>query len=134
MPIHQEVTYPVAPERVYEVLTDGPKFMAATDRPAKIGDSAGAAFSLFGGNVEGRHIELVPGERVVQAWRFPAWDAGVYSIVRLSLNREGAGTRLVLDHDGVPEGPAPLYPSWHEHVATNWPVYYFEPIARYFAT
>ena len=41
--------------------------------------------------------------------------------------------RLVLDQDGYPQGSSPLYPSWHEHIATNWPVFYFEPFAKYFA-
>jgi hypothetical protein len=32
-----------------------------------------------------------------------------------------------------PEGPSPMYPTWHQHLSTNWPVFYFEPIAKYFA-
>jgi uncharacterized protein YndB with AHSA1/START domain len=70
MPIHQEATYPTAPERVYEVLTNGEYFAAATGKRAQLSDREGEAFSLFDGWVEGRQIELVPGERVVQAWRF----------------------------------------------------------------
>jgi uncharacterized protein YndB with AHSA1/START domain len=131
--VHQEVRLPAAPESVYEALTDGAIFATLTGRPAELGKGEGAVFSLFGGNVQGRHIELVPAERVVQAWRFPVWEPGVYTIVRFTLKREGAGTRLVLDQDGIPDGVSPLYPSWHEHIAANWPVFYFEPLAKYFA-
>jgi uncharacterized protein YndB with AHSA1/START domain len=67
MSIHQEATFPDSPERVYELLTDGVKFAAATGRPAKIGAGEGATFSIFGDYIHGQQIELVPGRRVVQA-------------------------------------------------------------------
>ena len=69
MSIRQEVTFPVSPERVYELLTDSAEFAAASGMPARIKASEGAAFSIFGGYIQGRQIELVPGERIVQSWR-----------------------------------------------------------------
>lgn len=133
MSIHQEVTFPVSPERVYELFTDGVKFAAATGKPAEIGAGQGATFSVFGGYIQGRQIELVPGQRVVQAWRGSDWGPGIYSLVRFTLTPEGKGTKLVVDHDAYPEGKSPMYPSWHEHLSANWPVFYFEPFAKYFA-
>src|SRR5450432_847912 len=132
MSIRQEVTFPLSPERVYELLTDGTKFAAATGRPAQIGGE-GAPFSIFGDYISGRQIELVPGQRIVQAWRGADWGPGVYSLVRFTLTPEGNGTKLVVDHDAYPEGKSPMYPSWHEHLSTNWPVFYFEPFAKYLA-
>jgi uncharacterized protein YndB with AHSA1/START domain len=132
MSIHQEVTFPASPERVYELLTDGAKFAEATGRPAKIGGE-GATFSIFGDYINGRQIELVPGQRIVQAWRGADWGPGVYSLVRFTLIPEGNGAKLVVDHDAYPEGKSPMYPSWHEHLSTNWPVFYFEPFAKYLA-
>lgn len=126
MAIHQQATFPVAPERVYELLTNGAKFGEVTGRPGKGGGSAGAYFSLFDDWLEGRQIELVPTERVVQAWRFTDWDPGVYSIVRFTLTRNGEGTKLTVDHDGY---PADL----HEHLSTNWAPFYFAPFAKHFA-
>jgi uncharacterized protein YndB with AHSA1/START domain len=126
LPIRQEATFPAAPERVYELLTNGVKLGEVTGRPGKGGGSAGAYFSLFDEWLEGRQIELVPGERVVQAWRFTEWDPGVYSIVRFTLTREGEGTRLTVDQDGY---PAEL----HEHLATNWRPFYFDPMTKHFA-
>jgi uncharacterized protein YndB with AHSA1/START domain len=131
MGIHQEAIIGAPPERVYAVLTDGDAFAAATGQPAQIGDSEGERFTLFGGRVEGRQIELVPGERVVQAWRFGGahpgtWDAGVYSLVRFTLTPEGAATKLVIDHDGIPQ-------EWEEHIASGYPAFYRDPLARYLA-
>jgi activator of HSP90 ATPase len=134
MPIHQEATFPASPERVYELLADAEKFAAATGRPAKIGEGQGATFSIFGDYIQGRQIEMIPGKRVVQAWRGSNWGPGVYSIVRFTLIAEGKGTKLVVDHDAYPEGASPMYPSWHEHLSANWPVFYFEPFAKYLAS
>lgn len=131
MAIHQEISFEAAPERIYRLLTDGGEFAAATEKPSEIEAGEGGKFSIFGGYIEGRQIELVPGQRVVQAWRGVDWAPGEYSVVRFHLQAEGSGTRLLLDHDGYPEGESPLYPSWHEHLSANWPVFYFEPFAKY---
>ena len=56
MSIRQEVTFPVSPERVYELLTDSSKFAEATGRPATIGETEGYTFSIFGGYISGRQV------------------------------------------------------------------------------
>jgi uncharacterized protein YndB with AHSA1/START domain len=131
MTIHQEALIDATPLEVFAYLTDGETFAAATGKAARVKAWAGSAFSLFDGRVEGRQIELVPGQRVVQAWRFgdahpDVWDDGVYSIVRFTLTPEGDRTRFVVDHDAVPA-------EWHEHLETGYPIFYQEPMARYFA-
>jgi uncharacterized protein YndB with AHSA1/START domain len=133
MPIHKEVSLVAAPERVYQLLTDSAEFALATGRPAQIDATEGGAFSIFGGYIQGRQLELVPGKRIVQSWRGIDWAPGAHSLVRLTLTPEANGTRLSVDHDAYPEGPSPIYPSWHEHLATNWPVFYFEPFANHLA-
>ena len=129
MPIHQEALIDAAPEDVYAVLTDGAKFTAATGQPAQLSDREGDVFTLFGGRVEGRQIELVPGERVVQAWRFGGdhpepWDAGVYSVVRFTLTPEGEATKFVIDHDGIP-------PEAEQRIATGYASFYQGPLVEY---
>jgi activator of HSP90 ATPase len=133
MPIHQEVSFKATPEQLYQLLTNGGEFAAATEKPAEMETGEGGKFSIFGGYIEGRNIEIVPSQRVVQAWRGIDWAPGTYSVVRFNLIPQGNGTRLVLDHDAYPEGPSPVYPSWHEHLSANWPVFYFEPFAKYLA-
>src|SRR5262249_36822912 len=101
------------------------QFAEATgNRDASIDASAGGAFSLFGGFIGGRTIELVPGARLVQAWRAQNWDPGVYSLVRFTLAADGAGTRVVLAHTSFPPG--------HEtHLAGGWASNYWEPLTKY---
>jgi uncharacterized protein YndB with AHSA1/START domain len=128
--IRQDALVPAPPQQVFELLTSGSLFCAATGQPAEITDREGDTFSIFGGRVEGRQIELVPGERVVQAWRFgqahpSAWEPGVYSTVRFALEPAGDGTRLVIDHTGIPA-------EWTEHISRGYPTFYQDPIMAYF--
>jgi activator of HSP90 ATPase len=137
--IHQEVILKAAPVRVYEALTDADKFQHVTllsaavksgmvqlTVPAEISREAGGAFTLFGGHIRGRNIELIPNERIVQAWRAGDWDSGIYSIARFELSKAGAGTRLVFDHTGFPVGKA-------EHLAAGWKENYWEPLEKFLA-
>jgi activator of HSP90 ATPase len=67
--IHQEVVFNASTERIYEVLTDAKQFSEITGAPTEITTEAGGSFSCFGGMIFGRNIELLPGKRIVQAWR-----------------------------------------------------------------
>jgi activator of HSP90 ATPase len=130
MSIHQEAVIQAGPGQIYEYLTNGDIFAAATEMPAQLGDREGELFSLFGGRVEGGQIELVPAQRVVQAWRFgnahpDVWEPGVYSIVRFTLRPEADATRLLIDHDGIP-------PEWQDHIESGYPTFYERPVTRYF--
>jgi activator of HSP90 ATPase len=127
MTIHQSATLPASPDRIYTLLLDSAQFTAATGgRTAEIGHVEGAAFSLFGGPIHGRQIELVPNRRIVQAWRAANWPAGTYSIVQFTLAPDGAGTKLTLDHSGYPDDQ-------HDHLSSGWEANYFAPFAKFFA-
>jgi uncharacterized protein YndB with AHSA1/START domain len=131
--IHQEVVFAASRERVYRALTDAKQFtqvttfsMVKSAPPAEISADAGGKFSCFGGYISGRHIELVPNQRIVQAWRTGAWDPGVYSIAKFELMEQGSGTKLVFDHTGFPNGSA-------DHLAEGWNINYWQPLMMYLA-
>jgi activator of HSP90 ATPase len=83
--LHQEIDIKANAQRIYEVLSDSKQFAAFTGMPAEIDPKAGGALSMFGGLIVGRNVELVPNQRIVQAWRPASWDPGVYSIVKFEL-------------------------------------------------
>jgi uncharacterized protein YndB with AHSA1/START domain len=131
--IHQEIAFKASRKRVYEALTQADQFTKVIglskfsgDSAAVISREAGGAFSLFGGHIVGRHIELVPNERLVQAWRAANWERGVYSIVRFDLKEQGDQTRIIFDHTGFPNGQA-------EHLLEGWNSHYWEPLQKYLA-
>jgi activator of HSP90 ATPase len=121
--IHQEITFAAPPSRVFEVLADPKRFAEVTGAPAIGEPTEGASFSVFGGHIVGRHVELVEGKRVVQAWRAKTWPEGVYSVARFELLPEGSGTKVVLDHDAFPA-------DMKEHLAKGWQSNYWDNIAK----
>jgi activator of HSP90 ATPase len=122
--IHQEVDFKTPPARIYEVLLDAKQFSAFTKDTAEIQARPGGAFKLFGGVIEGRNIELVPSQRIVQAWRPKYWAAGVYSIVKFELVAHDSGTRIILDHTGFTED------TW-KGLNEGWPMRYWDPLHKY---
>jgi activator of HSP90 ATPase len=86
--IRQEVNIKASPQRVYDTLLDGKRFSEFTGAPAEIDAKSGGTFSCFGGVITGRNIELLPNERIVQAWRVAVWPDGHYSIVNSNCSRK----------------------------------------------
>jgi activator of HSP90 ATPase len=137
--IHQEPVFTASCKRVYEALTDTEQFdkiiqlsgvmksMHLGGNPTEISRDVGGAFTLFGGYITGRHVELVPNERIVQAWRTGSWDPGVYSIAKFELVEQGSGTKIVFDHKGFPKGAA-------ETLASGWKAHYWEPLQKLLAS
>ena len=128
--IHQNVDFKKSPAHVYEALLDEKQFSAFSGGyPAEIRRQEGGAFSCFGGMITGRNIELVPNQRIVQAWRVKVWPEGFYSIVSFELQAQGGGTRLTLEHKGFPD-------EMRAHLAGEmpeggWHRQYWEPLQKY---
>jgi len=123
--IHQEIDFKASPTRIYEALMDSEQHADFTaNGAADISREPGGTFTCHGGAISGRNIELVPGKRIVQAWRVANWDEGIYSIVKFELKDYDGGTRIVLDHAGFPDGDA-------EHLGEGWHARYWEPLRKY---
>lgn len=131
--IHQETSFEASPAQLYQVLMSSkgfsdckkksfPSFSAAS---ATIDPVVGGGFSLFDGHIVGRILELVPNERIVEAWRVVDWPAGIYSVARFEFRAHGTGTAVVFDHTGFPKG-------LKEHLASGWTEHYWDALAKYF--
>jgi len=122
MNIHQEVTIQAPAKAVYDLLLDAKGFGEMTGgREAEISSEVGGACSLFGGAISARNVELVPGRRVVQAWRSNDWPEGVHSIVKFDLSEEGGRTRLVFDQAGHPDAAT-------DTLREGWQQMYWQPM------
>jgi activator of HSP90 ATPase len=136
--IHMEPVFTASRKSVYEVFLDAKQFDASTklseamksgklpSAPTQISREVGGAFQLFGGFIIGRHLELVPNERIVQAWRVAYWDAGNFSIVKFVFADQSTGSKIIFDHGGFPKGDA-------ENLVAGWKGNYWEPIAKLLA-
>ena len=124
--LHQEIEIEAAANRIYDALLSSKQFTKFSGLPAEIEPKAGGAFSMFGGLVVGMTIEVVPDQRIVQAWRPAAWDPGVYSAARFELKPQAGGTLIVLDHTGFPEGK-------FDSLDYGWHLHYWEPLKKFLA-
>jgi activator of HSP90 ATPase len=137
--IHQEVTFKASRKRIYDALTDAKQFeqvvhlsdavktrMPPNAPATSISTEPGGTFSTFGGLIVGMQIELVPDERIVQAWRPAYWKPGAYSIVKFALADTDSGTKLTLDHRGFPDGDG-------QSLLDGWNKNYWDPLQKFLA-
>src|SRR3954466_11425820 len=123
--IHQEIDFDAPPEKIYQILLDSRLFADFSGGgAADINPSEGGAFSLFGGRIVGRNIELVANKRIVQAWRESVWPPGEYSIVRFELQPGQPKTKVVLDHTGFSPGD-------FAHLEPGWKARYWDPLKKF---
>jgi len=121
MPINQTVEFSCSPADVYRALTSSEAFASATGAPADIAPDEGGAFSCFGGQITGRHVELSPDRRIVQAWRAGPWPEGAYSIVSFDIAPSDGGATLTMEHAGYPD-------TMGDHLEGGWQDMYWKPL------
>ncbi|HYA71224.1 MAG TPA: SRPBCC family protein [Thermoplasmata archaeon] len=124
-PVHHEVEFRVKPKEVYDAYLDSRRHARMTGQPAKMSKKVGGQFVAGGEYITGTNVELIPGRRIVQAWRASEWPEGIYSILRLELKPKGKGSRLIVDHVGVPD-------EFRDGVDSGWHEFYWEPMKAYF--
>jgi uncharacterized protein YndB with AHSA1/START domain len=125
--IRQVVTVAASPVEVYRVLMSSRLHAEFTGAPAKISPRVGGTIMAWGGYIHGMNLALVPGKRIVQAWRpsEETWPKDHDSKVQFELSPTPRGTRIRFTHSNVPaEHAAHLSKGWHES--------YWEPLSRYF--
>jgi activator of HSP90 ATPase len=101
--IRQSVTFKAPPHEVYEALMNSRQHAKLTQAPARISRKVGGAFSAYGDYITGTNLELVPDQKIVQAWHASEWPAGHMSRVTFRLAPVPGGTRLTFTHSGVPD-------------------------------
>jgi activator of HSP90 ATPase len=124
-PVHHEVEFSAKPNDVYNAYLDSRRHARITGQPAKMSKKEGGKFSAGGHYISGYNVELVPGKRIVQAWRASEWPKGSYSILRLELKSKGKGSKVIVDHLGIPD-------RFRDGVDKGWYEFYWNPMKAYF--
>ena len=126
--IKQRVKFKAPPATVYDLLADSGKHSAVTGRHAMISGEVGGVFSACGNDISGINVDLVPGRRIVQAWRHRKFPDGIFSMAAVTLApTPDGGTELVLTHRGVPKELIPeIEDAWREQYWSRMRAYLAE--------
>jgi uncharacterized protein YndB with AHSA1/START domain len=118
--IKQKITLKAKPAVVYRMLTDARAHAKFTGAPSVIDKRPGGAFNVWGGYVKGFNVELVPGKRIVQAWRGSDWPKGAWSIITYELRpKKGGKTEITFTQHGAP-------PAQVAHLKDGWKSNYWD--------
>jgi len=123
--IKQKVKFEASSKAVYKLLADSKLHSAFSGERANISTKVGGAFSAYSGYITGINVDLLPGKRIVQAWRAKDFPAGIFSMATFNLaeTRDG-GTELMLTHRGVPKDLIP-------GIENGWREYYWNRMKDY---
>jgi uncharacterized protein YndB with AHSA1/START domain len=122
-PITQDYEIQATPAQVFEALTDPALIEKWSGAPARMDAQVGTQFSMFGGNITGTNLEVVPDRKLVQAWYGGDWEEP--SHVTFTLVAVADGTRVELRHEDVPEDEVAT-------ISQGWKEYYLGPIQHMF--
>lgn len=119
--IRQTVTFKATPHQVYETLMDSKKHAELVGADAKITKKVGDKFTIYGGDIEGVNLELVPDKKIVQSWRYNDFPEGHYSKATFLLEESKGGTKLTFVQTEVPEDR-------YSDISQGWKDYYWQPM------
>lgn len=117
---------PGSPEEIYNAWLDSAQHSAMTGGIAEVSDKAGETFSAWDGYISGKNIELVPGKRIVQAWRTVEFsDDESDSHLEITFETHAEDTLVTIRHGNLPSHGMQYEQGWIDN--------YFEPMKIYFA-
>lgn len=123
--IKQKVKFQAPPITIYSLIANAKSHQAFTGKPASNDEVIGGRFSSYGGSIKGINVDLLPGKRIVQAWREKRFPEGIFSMATFNLvPTKNGGTELTLTHRGVPKDLIPK-------ISAEWRELYWERIKRY---
>jgi hypothetical protein len=84
------------------MLMDSRKHRSLSGMAAKISKKVGGKFTAWGPHISGFNLALLPGRKIVQAWRATGWSPDHYSIAIFDIKKVPDGSLLEFTQIGVP--------------------------------
>ena len=124
--IKQAISFNTTPIKVYEMIMNAEKHSAFTQSKVEMSPEVKGDFCVFDGYCHGYNIELIEGEKIVQAWHFEedGWPEDHYSICTFHIDLENNKTKLYFEQSGIPEHKA-------KSLFDGWEKYYWKPMKEF---
>jgi uncharacterized protein YndB with AHSA1/START domain len=107
---------------VWQCLTDPDLIDGWGGGPATMDAKLGTEFELWGGDIWGKNIEVIPHKKLKQEWYAGEWDQP--SIVTFEISGSGKQTNVQLTHEQMPENE-------QKSLEDGWQQYYLGPLKEY---
>lgn len=117
--IKKHYEYNASVGEVWKALVDPKVIEQWGGGPAVMDAQAGTEFSLWGGDVYGKNVEVIPEKRLVQDWYGGDWDKP--SKATFELAEIDGKTILDFSQTDVPEDEV-------DDIDAGWDDYYFGPM------
>lgn len=118
--IHQTYKIHAPINKVWQALIDPGIIDQWGGGPAEMSDQEGMEFSLWGGDIYGKNLHVVPEKELHQEWFGGEWDQP--SLVTFTLSEKDDVTTVELLHENIPDDEEA------EDFDTGWKEYYLGPL------
>jgi activator of HSP90 ATPase len=110
------------PKILYALYMDAKKHSMISGAPATISAKEGSKYSVHGGYIKGRNLQLVKNRLIVQTWRAEGWSKDdIDSTFIIHLEQKGKNVVLYAIHANVPDKHAGhLAKGWFDHYWNPW--------------
>ncbi len=127
--IKQTVTFDTTPGEIYDLIMDQKKHAAFTGSKVTMSTKVNGKFNVFDGYCHGYNIELIKGEKIVQAWHFAedGWPDDHFSICTFDLEKTDNKTKLKFVQTDVPEHKV-------DSLKDGWKQFYWKAMKAYLRT
>lgn len=117
---HYTIEAPI--EKVWQALINTDLINEWGGGPAEMNDEVDQEFRLWGGDIWGKNIEVVPNRKLVQEWYSGQWPKP--SICTFELVEDGDETELTLIHTHIPDDE-------FNEIENGWKEHYLEPLKNW---
>lgn len=90
--------------------------------PAKMSDKEGFAFSLWGGDINGKNTKVIKEKLLKQDWNGGKWEKP--SKLEFKLSEKDGATTIELTQTGIPENE-------FDDIADGWKTYYLGEMKKF---
>ncbi len=111
------------PKEVFDALINPDLIQIWSGDEAKMDANVGGTFSLWGGQMFGTNLEVVPNKKLVQEWSYDQWK--LPSKVTFTIKTKGKKTIVDLLHENVPEKSV-------NSIADGWDAFYLGAMQEMF--
>lgn len=120
--IQQKYVINASLDKVWQALVDPNIIEDWGGGPAKMSEQENFEFEIWGGDIHGKNISVIPQKQLIQEWMAKEWDQP--SKVTLTLSNNSNKTTVELLHEDIPDIEA-------DEIEEGWKNSYMGPLKEY---